>query len=86
MELGSERVTTYLLVGLDLLAGLLLVVALVQPSGPVWRSWAVGAGFAACWLAVRIGVRVLGAPMDARGQWWPGGAAAAGLWRSGGLT
>lgn len=80
MGLGSERVTAYLLVGLDLLAGLLLVVALVQPSDPVWQAWAAGAGFAACWLVVRLGVRVLGAPMDARGQWWPGGAAAAGLW------
>lgn len=79
MELGSERVTGRLLVGLDLLAGLLLVVALVAPSGPAWLAWAAGAGFAACWLAVRARVRVLGAPMDTRGGWWPGGVAASGL-------
>lgn len=76
VELGSERVTARLLVGLDLLAALLLVVALASPSGAGWTTWVAGAVFASCWLVVRLRVRVLGEPMDARGGWWPGGAAA----------
>lgn len=79
MELGSERVTVRLLQGLDLLAGLLVVVAVANPSGPWWPVWTAGALFVACWLVVRLRVRVLGAPMDARGGWWPGGAAASAL-------
>ncbi len=79
MELGSERVTTRLLVGVDLLAGLLLVVALASSSGAGWTVWVAGAAFASCWLVVRLRVRVLGEPMDARGGWWPGGMAASGL-------
>lgn len=79
MELGSERVTARLLVGLDLLAGLLLVVALASPSVAAWTVWVAGVVFASCWLVVRLRVRVLGEPMDARGGWWPGGVAASGL-------
>ncbi|HOC12987.1 MAG TPA: histidine kinase [Propionicimonas sp.] len=79
MELGSERVTAHLLVGLDLLAALLLVVAVASPSGAAWTVWAAGAVFAFGWLVVRLSVRVLGEPMEARGGWWPGGAAASGL-------
>lgn len=79
MELGSERVTGRLLLGLDLLAGLLLVVVVANPSGAWWRAAVAGAAFVGCWLVVRLRVRVLGAPMDARGGWWPGGAAAAAL-------
>lgn len=79
MELGSERVTAHLLVGLDLLAALLLVVAITSPSGAPWTVWAAAALFASVWLAVRLRVRVLGEPMDARGGWWPGGGAAAAL-------
>lgn len=76
MELGSERVTRRLLAGLDLLAGLLLVVALVPPSG--W-ALAAGAAFATCWVVVRLRVRVLGEPMAARGGSWLAVAAASGL-------
>ncbi|MCB0912365.1 MAG: hypothetical protein KDB60_12195 [Propionibacteriaceae bacterium] len=76
MELGSERVTARLLVGLDLLAALLLVVALASPSGDTWAVWVAGALFASAWITVRLRARVLGEPMDTRGGWWPGGAAA----------
>jgi signal transduction histidine kinase len=62
--------------GLDLLAGLLLVVALMPPTG--W-AWAAGAAFATCWVVVRLRVRVLGEPMDARGGSWLAVAAASGL-------
>jgi signal transduction histidine kinase len=79
VELGSERVTAHLLVGLDLLTALLLVVAIASPSGAAWTVWVAGAVFASGWLLVRLRVRVLGAPMDSRGGWWPGGAAASGL-------
>ena len=42
MELGSERVARRLMAGLDLLAGLLLVVALMPPTGWVWAAGAEG--------------------------------------------
>ncbi len=79
MALGSEPVTARLLWGLDLLAALLLVVALTSASAPAWQAWAAGAAFAVGWTVVRVRAPVLGLPMDARGGWWPGGVAASAL-------
>ena len=79
VELGSERVTAHLLVGLDLLGALLLVFAIASPSDPAWSVWVAAAAFASAWVIIRLRVRVLGEPMDARGGWWPGGAAASAL-------
>jgi len=75
--LGSKAVTAHLLVGLDLLTALLVVVALTRPTGPVWLTWLAACGFAAAWAVVRLRVRVIDHPMDARGRWWPGGFASA---------
>lgn len=74
VESGSERVATRLLIGLDLLALLLVGVAVARPVGPAWWVWLAGAGFLVGWVIVRLRVRVVGAPMEARG-WWPGGVA-----------
>ncbi|PFG16465.1 signal transduction histidine kinase [Propionicimonas paludicola] len=76
MELGSRSVTAHLLVGLDLLTALLVVVALTRPSGPLWLTGTAVLCFSAAWVVVRLRVRVIDHPMDARGRWWPGGFAA----------
>lgn len=72
----SERVTRRLLAGLDLLGLVLLALAAARPASAWWQSVLAAALFAAVWVLVRRGAPVYDGPLDARGRWWPGGAAA----------
>lgn len=73
-ELSSEQVTTRLLLGLDLLALALLVMAVTRPLPPFWPGWLAAAAFAASWVVTRRSTPLVDVPMEARGAWWPGGA------------
>jgi len=71
---GFEQITERLLVGIDLLAIALVLVAGFQPAGPAWLTWLAVVVFLAVYALGRHRVSVIRSPMSLRGAWWPGQA------------